>query len=1216
MIKALWLLILTIASHGATPLSEIMDHHLSRDNRNKQQSDDVLHLSPGVFELLDYPVVSTMLKLEGNISTISHANPERQALMNELENDHSHHLNHFVKGHTDASNSLFLFDNSTVSLNKLIFDCGCDGIALAKVRSSEVVVSSSQIVSNSKQTAFVVGTGLDEVGSSINVFDSSHISSSSIVLLPLVSTSTSPPTSPRDSSSMHTPHSDDVSPFLSVSVDGLVLSDVELILGTGPLLDFGLFSHHSTRSDENSFGEISTLLVGSVLRNVTSRGCSRSELVLPKGLSQKLVATSVTLSTSHLYGTGCLDINTFGSVGCVNTSFSHCSSNAEDSFTRKHFKQGERYVFEKNLDITLTFHLCTFYSMTSDIYGACISLVATNFLTITECSFNNTKGKYGGAIYANCRDVAKGISSVSLSLFVNCEAQTAGALYCADSKELSINKCFFKDTTTTVSQSVGGAVLIAHTNTATITNCVFMDGTACDDRGRGGAIRIVTTWLSLTSAQFIRNSAPFGSDLDVAADSGDTPSELLTLVSDCHTDQPDTSVYFRDEGIQTGIFEQFGTTTTITNLEIIFSGSDFQGAIEVETADAVQGTMLLLLDNSETYTPSSVDSPPATFRVVVVDFPDPSTTGISEVMSFDDLERLQSSCTYSLIAASISATPLDIPSPPPSIFTFDAPRVRTILCQPGTIGEMLISLEGHKLTVGDYTIHFEGSPSLSLTVTFTENQEGSPNQFSSTGSVGPGGRDERFIFGETYNVDMITFNDVPVLMETVGLSVVLPPFETQFEIEVNKAEGGDGRCRGEDNSCGSLDAAFEAVMKIAMKQTTLKLVRSGTLSNAHSISDECEVLLINGDQIRPSLIVPETFSSNPLVVLSVLKASLTLIDVDALIHSVSLSLKLVRVSSGSFEFSNGVISYKPASTANSAIGNADSDLCSWTTGTIELVNSTAMFESCTLTNLAQGAIIQKGGKVTLKEVSFQSNGPRSPDFPSARRNVMCSENGKLEVGGPKGDGGNHDLPGFGISSEGCSVSGTAATLSNPSLDISKSKITHDKKAGTFELELVGSGFLPCGLKVEVYTDSEDDNSGESSVLDVDTDTAVLFNETRIEFIVTPNDVANLSKKAEWKVRLLNGNSSIGTEHLVLQGKPRSMVWLIPVIIVVVVVIAAVIVALILIWRCRSKKPAEKKEDAIENADDTTTTEMKEAVSDQPDTEREGEPVIDVSDSKM
>ncbi|KAK2961589.1 hypothetical protein BLNAU_3387 [Blattamonas nauphoetae] len=1142
--------------------------------------------------------------MEGSTSTISHPNPERQAVMDELENHHSQHLYHVAKGHMDTSHSLFLFDNSTVSMNKLIFDCGSDGMALAKVSSSSVVVSRSKIVSNSKQTAFVVGTGLDGFGSSISVIDCSHISSSSMVLLPLVRTSTCLPTHPHDSSSTNTPSTDNSSPFLSVTGAGLVLSNVSLILGTGPLLDFGLLSHDSTGSDEIGLGEISTLLVGSVLRNVTSRGCSRTGLVVADGLCQKLVGTSVTLSTSHLCGTGCLDINAFGSFGCVNSSFSHCSSKADSSklFTHQHFKPDERYHYhDETNQITLTFHLCSFTNMKYSDSGACVYVKAPHDVTMTECSFRNVKGRTHGALLISGRTKLDGSTTISLCSFLNSTANAYGsALYSAFPSLLSIDKCFYMNMTIAQSDRGGGALNVDSVDTASISECVFMVCAAGQTSGGGGAVFVRYSTLSMTSVQFRGNSAERGSDVNLL--NCGSVDEVEKRVSDCHTDNDTTSLYFYPGGTETGIIKQFGTATTITHLRLTMSDTMFIKKITVKTSHKVKGTMLLLLDNTKPEDQNSDDLPPATCRVVVVNFLDASDTETSEVLSFGNSERLQSSCTYSLIAASISNTLLDISaSNPLSISTDDPPRVRKLLCQPGTIGEMVISLKGRLLPVGEYTINFEGSSNLSLNVSFPTNQTGLPNQESSSVSVGQGGTDTRFAFGKTYKVDKITFESQPVLLESDGFSFVIPSFETPFVIEVNKAEGGDGKCRGDDNSCGSLSAAFEAATKWRMKPTTLKLVTSDSLSKTVSISDKNEVIVRKGGVVRASLI------------LSVSNASLALTDVDALIRFSSLELKLVSVSSGSFEFSNGAISFDTSSTANSEIVNADNDLCSWTTGTIEIVNSTAVFKSCSLTKLTQGGILQCGGNVTLEEVNFLSNGPSNKEFPSARRNVMCSSGGEVSVGVLRGDGGSVSMPGSGISGDGCCVSGTATTISIVFLDTSESRITHDKKTGNFELELVGSGFLPCGLKLEVVTSLEDGNSVESLTLVVDTDTASLFTETRIEFIVTPNDVANLSSKLEWNVRLLNGDRSIGTSHLVLREKPGSLLWLIPVIVVVVVVIVGVIVALLLIWRCRSRKPAEKKDDEIENADDNTTTEMKETVSDRPENEREVEPEMKLSD---
>ncbi|KAK2959615.1 hypothetical protein BLNAU_5393 [Blattamonas nauphoetae] len=1144
------LIILTTASHEATYLPDLMDYHLDRGKLSSEPNDDILHLSPGVYELFDYPVMSTTLKMEGKTSAITNPDLGQTPVFDEIEDDRSEHPKHFAKANMDTFHSLFLFDNSTISMNQLIFDCGCEGMAFAKVTSSEVVVSSSKIVSNSKQTPFVIGTGSEEVGSSISVIDCSHISSSSMVLLPLVSTSTCRPTPPHDSSSTNTPPPDPISPFLSVSGVGLVVSNVDLILGTGPLLDFGTLTQHSTRSTGITIGEISTVLVGSVLRNVTSHDCDVDRLVLPNGLSQKLVGTSVTGSTSHLYGTGCLDLNLFGSVGCVNTSFSHCSMNTEkpddrDSFFFPNLKNKSRYS-SFTTQITLSLHLCTFSSMTSRFDGSCLNVNAAHDVTLSECSFNSIDGGFGGTLQIVSRPTGKGRLALSLCSFVSCSSkELAAGLILKGSSLLSIHRCFFKNLTMTIPDTYSGALWVVSTTTASISECVFMECSSDEDHGSAGAVFVLWTSLEMASVQFVGNTARKGSDVHIASGCGSL-AELKEHVSDCYTDKPNTSLHFFESGFQTRIIKPFGSVTTITNLhsKLFPTHSDAipQGTIEVETADDVQGTMLLLLDSTNPDDPNSESSsPPTTCRVVAVDFPTPSKTGTSDVLSFGDNERQKFPSTSSLIAASIPSTLIDIPFPSPSV-SLPPPHVRKILCKPGTGYEVLVSLEGWRLAMGEYTIFFEGSSSLSLAVRFFAGGTGLTPQISSSVSVGPGGADRRFALGKTYKVDRIIFNYRPVLMKPKWLHLVIPPFTTTCVIEVNKLKGeDDGTCRELDRRCGSIDA--------------------------------------------------ETY-------------------VDALIRSSSLDLKLVRVSSGRFEFSNGVITCEPSFTTNPTIRTSNSDLCSWTTGAIEIVDSTAVLTRCNLTNLPQGAIIQRGGNVTLEEVNFLSNGPTNNDFPSARQNVMCSEDGKLLIKGLTGDGRSPPFPGSGISADSCDVFTKVTKMSIPLLDTSRSTITRDRKTGDFEVELIGSGFLPCGLKVELFSRLVENGTEVSDTLVVDTNTASNFTETRIVFKVTPKQVANLSKKHEWGVRVWSGVSFIETPlSLPLQEKRSDLLWLIRAIILVVVVLVGAIPTLLLFWKSRSKKPVEKNESKMDTPNEAKPTVITKAASDQPEHESAVEQAI-------
>ncbi|KAK2952892.1 hypothetical protein BLNAU_12213 [Blattamonas nauphoetae] len=507
-----------------------------------------------------------------------------------------------------------------------------------------------------------------------------------MVLLPLVRTATCLPTPPRDSSSTDSLHPSRMSPFLSVSGAGLLLSNVSLIVGTGPLLDFGLLSHDSIRSGEVIVGEISF------------RTCS-SQWPLSK-------------------------------VGWVNTSFSHCSSNDEPTLiTHKHFKQDDTFVYtEIDPPLLLTFHLCTFTSMISTEYSAaCAHVVALHDITMTECSFKEIEGARSGALFIEGAG-DPGNLVIALCSFVNCSAADFGAaLIYQYSTLLSIDKCFFKNMTASSPQSSAGALLLQRVKTATISQSVFMDCSVKSTAGDGGAALVFQTKLEMESVQFRGNFAPRGSDVYINC-SSDTPPELMDRVSNCFTDNPDTSLNFFGCDVQTEIIQPFGTVTTIASLRLTQTANDAQGQVEVTTKDAVKGTMLLLLDNTQPNNTNSEDPPPATCRIVVVNFLASSTTGTSAVLSFGDSDRLQFQTLYSLIAASISNTLLDVPDPPSSIFTSFAPRVRKIVCQPGTIGEVLVSLEGYKLEVGEYTIHFEGSPSLNLTVTFTDSASTNPSK--------------------------------------------------------------------------------------------------------------------------------------------------------------------------------------------------------------------------------------------------------------------------------------------------------------------------------------------------------------------------------------------------------------------------------------------------------------------------------------------------------
>ncbi|KAK2946153.1 hypothetical protein BLNAU_18897 [Blattamonas nauphoetae] len=194
-----------------------------------------------------------------------------------------------------------------------------------------------------------------------------------------------------------------------------------------------------------------------------------------------------------------------------------------------------------------------------------------------------------------------------------------------------------------------------------------------------------------------------------------------------------------------------------------------------------------------------------------------------------------------------------------------------------------------------------------------------------------------------------------------------------------------------------------------------------------------------------------------------------------------------------------------------------------------------------------------------------------------------------------GDGRSHDFTGSGISAAGCHTFGETTTMSVASLDPTRSTITRDRTTRDYNLTLVGSGFMPCGMKMQVMVSSDDGNSEESDSLVVDASSALSCTETEIVFVITHAHVPNFSKKSDWRVRTLNGKSFIVNSWIILRKKLSIVQWMVCAIIVVVV-------ALSLVWRCRWKKPVEKEEERMDTPNHTNPAVIKEAVSGHPEHE--------------
>ncbi|KAK2954539.1 hypothetical protein BLNAU_10559 [Blattamonas nauphoetae] len=193
------------------------------------------------------------------------------------------------------------------------------GTSAGQLSNSSVTVSSITIVSNPECSPFVIVCSEGNDGSSISFIDVVHRSSELRTLLPLTAIS-----SLNRFTSSH-PLCSEMNADVSVSCSGLSIDDTCLFLGTGPLLSLP----HTPSTEQNEVMPIqltveSSLLSSRLLNTTSIPRCS----ALPREvwLSQRSVGSCVGWSSNHLCGTGCVDMNSGGSLVCSNMSFTHCHS--------------------------------------------------------------------------------------------------------------------------------------------------------------------------------------------------------------------------------------------------------------------------------------------------------------------------------------------------------------------------------------------------------------------------------------------------------------------------------------------------------------------------------------------------------------------------------------------------------------------------------------------------------------------------------------------------------------------------------------------------------------------------------------------------------------------------------------------------------------------------------------------------------------------------
>ncbi|KAK2963743.1 hypothetical protein BLNAU_1310 [Blattamonas nauphoetae] len=642
-------LALTIASSGketeSRSLRFFLDEQTQISNNDNWKENHILRLPNGEFSSCGYPVISRTLTLEG-MKTEVHISVEQNAHETETENgiDSSSAVDHSLI-------SIFRIRNSTVSLSSLCLNSDQPSSLIASVSSSSVTVSDSDIRSNGANSPFVMLVGKangqsGDIGSSLHLSKCSHISSSLVSLVPLTEISHKLDQHMNARKPWETNENSQFVEEMRISASELAIRDSCLTFGTGPLIGFGYDKDNTELGGEQAVlpRKVSSSLMKSQIMNTTS---NPSGLIVDEAetmeLTQRVMSSCVCLSTNHLYGTACVDMNAnvMGSLLSLNTSFSSCLTD-----TATHL--GQHFVTQQYLTQSASFKLCTFKECSTLSYGAAIYLRDNGSLVVEECSFKacitTSSTSAGGALYFIASTGAT--FKANSSSFVGCSAGIGGGTLCHDGPSAIVLNCVFIDST---SKTTGGCISLhswdALSTSSSITNCLFENckttHTSVSNPYSGGAIYAVQVIsLQLNFLNFRGNTAGVKDGNDIMFALLNTLITSETMVGCTSTSASPRLRVYPDVGTD----EHLPNPTTTASLVSCEATAIHSDAVEftLKMSETITGTVLVLIDNSDgTRTPTDVQAP-----------------NIGRVLSFSFDNTDEGSCSVSLGESGLVQTPL------------------------------------------------------------------------------------------------------------------------------------------------------------------------------------------------------------------------------------------------------------------------------------------------------------------------------------------------------------------------------------------------------------------------------------------------------------------------------------------------------------------------------------------------------------------------------
>ncbi|KAK2961075.1 hypothetical protein BLNAU_3843 [Blattamonas nauphoetae] len=517
-----------------------------------------------------------------------------------------------------------------------------------------------------------------------------------------------------------------------------------------------------------------------------------------------------------------------------------------------------------------------------------------------------------------------------------------------------------------------------------------------------------------------------------------------------------------------------------------------------------------------------------TFEVSVFDIDDAWKVPIPLSISFSSCASLKGVITHSVSWVSglqyghryridsMSSSTMSVSIPSPIIF--EVPVMSSfdnISIPPNSIRTFIkIHLSGNGF-IGQYAVTLTSG--LSFLVTAHSNTSAVSEEMAL-------GWPDSLAFDTHFTIQSIvsTIPDSSIALKRT-LSFTTPKKQDSLSLFVDGRTGETSRfCRESSRPCLSVVVGWEIVSQLGVRRPTIGIVDSATLGSPIRVENGMVALLSSFGNVDPTLRIPSSacdhVESGMIVVSS---STLEIRDIDIVIDSLSPSFVLLFAENSSLTLKEG--SFVGPQSNPSSNDELSEKICDWTSGILQLDNCDTSISDMKLNHLSFGAVNIRNGSLELVTSSFHANSPNQPSFPSLRRNIHCSDGGHIEIGSLTGGDGVGDKMGW-FSRSDCTLSGDGVDIKTaffaPTLNADESKTTFTKKTGTFEVEIVGTVLIPCGLLLEVFELTKDKKEGSQLLFKLNVDSTQSFTEKNSKLAIPQTSLKELKGELEWRGRLV------------------------------------------------------------------------------------------------